>query len=386
MANINQFVKVGFTIEKATSLAEFFSNVGYLCTATASDFVNGSIPTNNHVIIPTIDILDKTFKSNTQYYKDIETILMQQGNNKPNQSGVGNVIVYVGIIASGDDYGTLVKEFISVNGNFARLTIDSRTPADIFAAAKETQAKNRRFIAQTSDSSISEPDVSNIATTMKDLELTLVDLDYHLDNTEALACADMSVATQEMMGSVGDLYSVFTGVTPKNYLDSEQTILDRNVSLYTSVAFIDGGNLDQYAQKLLLGGKTITGVDRKSADIEYYFDKVFKARGLDFLAKKYTYQDSSANILQEMLTRILIEGQLNNLIVEDSIDEETGEKVYGFKLKVLKPSVLRRTQPTVYAEQKYLVIGYYYDAKIGRKIDINFYVNPQDYELKEIGF
>ena len=386
MANINQFVKVGFTIEKATSLAEFFSNVGYLCTATASDFVSGVIPTNNHVTIPTIDVLDKTFKSSTQYYKDIQTILMQQGNNKPNQSGVGNVIVYVGTLASGEDYSDLVKEFISVNGNFARLTIDSRVISDIFVAAKEAQAKNRRFIAQTSSATILDNDDNNIAKQMKDLDLSLVDLDYHSDDTEALACADMAIATQEIMGSVGDLYSVFTGVTPKNYLDAEQNLKDLNVSYYTSVAFIDGGNLDQYAQKLLLGGYTITGIDRKSADIEYYFDKIFKARGLDFLAKKYTYQDSSAKILQEMLTRIMVEGQLNNLIIEDSIDEETGEKVSGFKLKVIMPSVLRRTQPTAWAEQKYLVNGYYYDAKIGRRIEINFYVNPQDYELKEIGF
>ena len=164
MANISQFVTVGFTLSKSTSLAIFFSNVGYLCTATTADFVSGYVIPDNKVInIATIEGLKEVFKSDTQYYKDIETLLTQKGNLRPNKSGVNEVVVYVGTIASGETYGNLVDEFIGVNADFARLTIDSRNVSDVLEAAKKAQANNVRFIAQVSDTTVSSNASNNIA-------------------------------------------------------------------------------------------------------------------------------------------------------------------------------------------------------------------------------
>ena len=388
MANIDQFVSVGFTISRATSLAIFFSNIGYLCTATQSDFVDGyEIPENKIIAIATIETLKETFKSSTQYYKDIETLLTQKGNLRPNKSGVNNVIVYVATLSSGEDYGNLVDEFLSVNANFARMTIDSRSVTDILAAAKKAQANDVRFVAQTSSSTISSATSGNIMSVMKGLGLDLIDVDFHNDDTEALACADGAVATQEIMGSVGDLYSQFTNVSPKQYTDTVETNLKNlNASFYTTVAFKEGGSLDAYAQKLLLGGYTVTGEDRKRRDIRYYFDKIFKARALDFLAKKLAYQNSSANILNEMFTKILLEGQRNNLIVEDEYEDDTQQVVKGFQIRPIYPTELKKTNPTAYNAKRYQFVGYYIDALTGREVAIDLYVDPEDYEKAQLGF
>lgn len=388
MANIDQFVKVGFTISKATSLAIFFSNIGYLCTAQQSDFVDGYvIPANKIIAISTIETLKETFKSSTQYYKDIETLLTQKNNLRPNKAGVNSVIVYVGELASGENYGNLVDEFISVNANFARMTIDSRDVSDILEAAKKAQVNDVRFVAQTSSATISGNSSGNILSIMNGLNLDLIDVDFHTDDTEALGCADGAVATQEIMGSVGDLYSQFTNVSPKKYTDTIETNLKYlYASFYTTVAFKDGGSLDNYAQKLLLGGYTVTGEDRKRRDIRYYFDKIFKARSLDFLAKKLAYQNSSANILNEMFTKILLEGQRNNLIVEDEYDEETQEVIKGFQIRPIYPTELKKTNPTAYNAKRYQFVGYYIDALTGREVAIDLYVDPEDYEKQLIGF
>ena len=388
MANIDQFVKVGFSISKATSLAIFFSNVGYLCTASQSDFVGGYvIPANKIINIATIETLKETFKSDTQYYKDIETLITQKSNLRPNKSGLNEVIVYVGTLSSGEDYGNLVDEFLSVNANFARLTIDSRDVAQILAAAKKAQTNDVRFIAQTSSSTISTNASGNILATLNGLGTDLVDVDFHSTDAEPLACADASVATQEIMGSVGDLYSQFTNVSPKQYTDTQETNLKTlNASFYTTVAFKEGGSLDAYAQKLLLGGYTVTGEDRKRRDIRYYFDKMFKARSLDFLAKKYAYQNSSANILNEMFTKILLEGQINNLIVEDEYDEETQQEIKGFQIRPIYPTELKKTNPTAYNAKRYQFVGYYTDALTGREVAIDLYVDPEDYEKAQLGF
>lgn len=387
MANISQFVKVSFQIKKATSLAIFFSNVGYLCTATDSDFVSGFVlPTNKVISIASIEGLKEVFKSDTQYYKDIETFLTQKGNLRPNKSGANEVIVYVGTLSSGENYGNLVDEFLSVNANFARLTIDSRTPADILEAAKKAQVNDVRFIAQTSSSTISGADSNNIASQMKALGLDLVDLDFHIDDTESLAVADAAVATQEIMGSVGDLYSQFTNVTPKKYTETQETNLKNlYTSFYTTVAFKDGGALDNYAQKLLLGGYTMSGEDRKRRDIRYYLDKKLKAAGLDFLATKPAYTDGQANVLNQIYTSILIEAQNNNLIVPDTVDSN-GNQVKGFEIRPIYPSDLRNSDESAYNAKRFKEVGYYYDAITGREVEINFTVDPKDYEIAELGF
>lgn len=387
MANISQFVKVSFFIRKATSLAIFFSNLGYLCTASASDFVDGfSIPTNKVISIATIEGLKEVFKADTQYYKDIETFLTQKGNLRPNKSGANEVIVYVGTLSSGEDYGTLVDEFISVNANFARLTIDSRNVGDIFAAAKKAQANDVRFIAQTSSSTISSAESNNIASQMKALGLNLVDIDFHSDDTESLAMADAAVATQEIMGSVGDLYSQFTNVTPKKYTETQETNLKNlYTSFYTTVAFKDGGSLDNYAQKLLLGGFTISGEDRKRQDIIYYIDKKMKAAGLDFLATKPAYTDGQANVLNQIYTSILIEAQNNNLIVPDTIDSN-GNQVKGFEIRPIYPSDMRKSDESSYNARRFKEVGYYYDALTGREVAIDFTIDPKDYDIATLGF
>jgi len=389
MANIDQFVKVGFSISKATSLAIFFSNYGYLCTATIDDFVDGYIlPPSNIILLATVEDLQKVFKTDTQYYKDIETLLLQKGNLRPNRAGINNVVVYVGVLGSGETYGNLVNEMISVNGNYARLTIDSRNLEDIFEAAKAAHSKDRRFVAQTSDESLFDTTITdNVIKELNALNCDLIDVDFHFNDSQALACGESSIATQELMGSVGDLYSQITNVTPQEYTTTQESILkDLYLSYYTTVTFTDGGALDNYAQKLLLGGFTVTGEDRKRRDIRYYFDKMFKARSLDFLAKKLAYSDASANVLNEMLTRILIEGQKNNLIVPNTIDEETGEVIKGFDIKPIYPSQLRKTNPTAYGAKRYQEVGYYRDAVTGREVAIDFYIDPEDYELAEIGF
>lgn len=387
MANISQFVKVSFQIRKATSLAIFFSNVGYLCTATSDDFVTGYVlPTNKVINIATIEGVKEVFKSDTQYYKDIETLLTQKGNLRPNKSGINEVIVYVGTLSSGETYGNLVDEFLSVNANFARLTIDSRNVGDILSAAQKAQANDVRFIAQTSSDTISTGASGNIASQMNALSLDLVDLDFHATDTESLACADASVATQEIMGSVGDLYSQFTNVMPKQYTETQESNLKSlYTSFYTTVAFKDGGSLDNYAQKLLLGGYTITGEDRKRRDIRYYLDKKLKAAGLDFLATKPAYTDAKANVLNQMFTSILIEAQNNNLIVPDSVDSN-GNQVKGFEIRPIYPTDLRNSDESAYNAKRFKEVGYYYDALTGREVGINFTVDPKDYEVAELGF
>ena len=87
-----------------------------------------------------------------------------------------------------------------------------------------------------------------------------------------------------------------------------------------------------------------------------------------------------------MFTKILLEGQINNIIVEDEYDEETQQTIKGFQIRPIYPTQLKRTNPTAYNAKRYQFVGYYIDALTGREVAIDLYVDPEDYEKAQIGF
>ena len=141
MISIDKLVEIGFTVSQATSLALFMRNIGYLTVGTDSvlDDFKSKIPQDKVVVIDTIDTLKSVFKADSQEYTDIATILTQKSNMNPNKSRVNNVIVYFGTLSSGETYGNLVDEMISVNANYAQNSIQR---ARVYIMYKENRPRN----------------------------------------------------------------------------------------------------------------------------------------------------------------------------------------------------------------------------------------------------
>ena len=128
MFSLDKLVSMGFTVAQATVINKLFKRVGYAAKFTTNDLVSGaSIPANKIIQINTISGLKEIFKTDTQFYIDIETILTQKGNTNPWQGNVETVVVYQ---VSESDYGLAVDNFVKVNANWSQLCIDSRTVAD----------------------------------------------------------------------------------------------------------------------------------------------------------------------------------------------------------------------------------------------------------------
>ena len=385
MISLDKLVEVGFTLSQATNLTQFFRNIGDLTVGTNSVVDGYEIPSDNVVVIDTIDTLKGVFKSDSQEYTDIETILIQKNNPSPNRGRTDRVVVYFATLSSGETMGDLVDEMISVNANYAQLLINSKNDNDIVNVAAKALANDRLFVAQTSSSDVSGKTASSIAKTMKDLNNSNVLLCYHDTDTECLAGGIASIMANPNLGAVGSLYSTVTNVTPKDYISTVNANLDdQNVSYYSMVNPINGGGVSQYSTPIFYGGYMINGEDAKRRYIRYYLNRVLKARSIDFLKKKLGYEYNSSNVLLAMLNAVMVTAQNAGLIRNtDYIDDQ---EVKGFELNVLTPAETRLVNEDAYNTQTYLVNGYYIDSLTGRRVEINLAIDPSEAEKAQMGF
>lgn len=377
MISIDKLVEIGFTLPQATDISAYLSNAGYVGDFTSSDLVSGyTMPANKVVVISNIDELDSIFKPGTKYYNDLSVLLMQKNNAKPNQSRINQVVVFQK--TDEDDIASAFTALMNLNANFSQLYISSSLKADIVAVAAKAEVSGRLFIAQTSDEDVASGTAGNVAETLAAKNYTNTKLITHIDS-ESLKGALLGVMANPYLGSVGDLYSQFSGVTPQNYDSTSMSNFDKNnVGYYSYVNAISGVGVEQYAKKIFYGNKQVNGEITKRRYIRFTIDLLLKFKVLDFLAKKLSYQESSNSILEENLKSVLIGCQSNDLIVQDSEDTN------GFYLKCMPIAKVKTNYPTDYSNQVYHTQGWYIDALTGTKVIIDLTVNPSDSEKSAI--
>lgn len=373
MISIDKLVEIGFTLPQATDISAYLSNAGYVGDFTSSDLVSGyNMPANKVVVISNIDELDSIFVPGTKYYNDLSVLLMQKNNAKPNQSRINQVIVFQKTDEA--DISEAFAALMKTNANFSQLYISSSLKADIDAIAAKAEVSGRLFIAQTSDEGVATGAEGNIAETLAAKNYANTKLITHIDS-ESLKGALLGVMANPYLGSVGDLYSQFSGVTPQNYDSTSMSNFDKNnVGYYSYVNAISGVGVEQYAKKIFYGNKQVNGEITKRRYIRFTIDLLLKFKVLDFLAKKLSYQESSNSILEENLKSVLIGCQSNDLIVQDSEDTN------GFYLKCMPISKVKTNYPADYSNQVYHAQGWYIDALTGTKVIIDLTVNPSDSE------
>ena len=377
MISIDKLVEIGFTLPQATDISAYLSNAGYVGDFTSSDLVSGyTMPANKVVVISNIDELDSIFVPDTKYYNDLSVLLMQKNNAKPNQSRINQVIVFQKTDET--DISEAFAALMKTNANFSQLYISSSLKADIVAVAAKAEVSGRLFIAQTSDEDVASGTAGNVAETLVAKNYANTKLITHIDS-ESLKGALLGVMANPYLGSVGDLYSQFSGVTPQNYDSTSMSNFDKNnVGYYSYVNAISGVGVEQYAKKIFYGNKQVNGEITKRRYIRFTIDLLLKFKVLDFLAKKLSYQESSNSILEENLKSVLIGCQSNGLIVKDSEDTN------GFYLKCMPIAKVKTNYPADYSNQVYHAQGWYIDALTGTKVIIDLTVNPSDSEKSAI--
>lgn len=376
MISLDKLVEIGFTLPKATDISAFLSNIGYIGKFTADDLVDGYVVPENHIIVLSdTSGLNSTFKMGTKYYEDLNALLTQKNNAKPNQGKVNEIHIYQ---QTEDTTDAAFVAFFDIDANWAQVIISGNDKADILAVSEQAEASNRLFVAQTDDENVGSATADNIAEALNKLNYANTKLLNH-PVSEGIDGGLSCVMANANLGSVGDLYSEFSGITPQEYTATEMSNFDKqNVAYYSTVNAINGGGVAQYGRSILYGNKQVNGEITKRRYIRFTIDLLLKAKVLDFLAKKLSYQESSNNILEGDLKSVLIGCQSNDLIVQDSEDTN------GFYLKCMPIAEIRKYYPTDYSNQVYRANGWYIDALTGTKVIIDLTVNPSDAEKSAI--
>ena len=389
MISLDKLVEIGFTLSQATDISQFFRNVGYLTVGTTCVKTSVVIPTNKVLVIDGDDTLNATLNSDSQEYMDISTILAQKGNMNPNKGRVGSVILYLGTLSSGETYGDLVDEFISVNANWSQLIVNTKDIDNILSASARALANNRLFVAQTDSNTLANNVENNIAVQLKALNNSNVMLTYHTTANENLAGGLVGIMANPNLGATGALYSTVTNVTPEDYTATVNANLDAlGVTYYSNINAINGGSVSQYASPIVMNAYMANGEDAKRRYIRFCIDFLMKQKSIDFLKKKLAYEDVSADVLLSMLKGVLTACQTNGLIKQNSIVTSGDNTIenYGFELRTIYPTELREVDETLYNAQTYKVIGYYRDALTGRKVEIELFIDPTEAEKNTLGF
>lgn len=376
MISLDKLVEIGFTLPKATDISAFLSNIGYIGKFTSDDLVNGfTIPENHVFVLSDTSGLNAAFVKGTAFYEDLNALLMQKNNAKPNQGKVNEIHIYQQTEESSEAAFTA---FFAIDANWAQLVTASNVKADIQGFAKQAEANNRLYIAQTEDEDVGTKTANNIAEALNKANYANTKILYH-DADEGIDGALACVMANSNLGSVGDLYSEFSGITPQEHTATQMSNFDaQNVAYYSTVNAINGGGVAQYGRSILYGNKQANGEITKRRYIRFTLDLLLKAKVLDFLAKKLSYQESSNNILEGDFKSVLISLQSNDLIVQDSEDTN------GFYIKCMPIAEVRKFYPNDYAKQVYHANGWYIDALTGTKVIIDLTVNPSDAEKSVI--
>ena len=374
MISLDKLVEVGISSKQSTDLSAFFSNVGYIGDFTEDNLVDGfEVPENRKFVISDMDGLNSAFKPGTAYYEDLQALLMQKNNSKPNQGGVGEIHIYQKIEGE-TTFADAFNSFFKIDADWSQLFISSNDKDAILAVAEVCEANNRLFVAQTEDEDVGNKSAGNVAETLMKSSYANTKLLNH-PVAEGIDGALESVMANDNLGSVGDLYSQFSGITPQEYSATQMSNFDaQNVAYYSTVNAVNGGGVEQYGKTILYGNVQSNGEITKRRYIRFAMDYLLKAKSLDFLVRKLSYQESSNNILEGDLKSVLISGQSNDLIVQDSEEEN------GFYLKCMPLSQVKKLYPNDYANQVYHAQGWYKDALIGTKIFIDLTINPSDAE------
>ncbi len=387
MIALDKLVEVGFTLSQATDISTFFRNVGYLTTDSSCVKSGVVIPDNKIFVIDNFDSLNLILKSDSQEYMDISKILIQKGNMNPNKGRVNAVILYIATLSSGETWSDLVTEFISVNGNWAQLVLNTTVDGNIKAAATSALTNNRLLVAQTVNEDVANAVSNNVALQLRALNNSNILLTYHTTANESLAAGLAGIMANPNLGANGSLYSTVTDITPEDYTSTVNTNLDnQNVSYYININAINGGSVSQYASPIVMGGLMVNGEDAKRRYIRFCLDLLLKAKAIDFLKKKLPYEDSSADVLLAMLKAVFIKCQTNGLVKVDSIIKNGDEiiETKGFDLQVIYPEVLREIDETLYNSQTYKIQGYYRDRLTGRKVEIDLLIDPTEADLNAL--
>jgi hypothetical protein len=375
MTVYDNLISILFKLPDGRSLEEYFKNILLVGEVTTEDLKEDvTFSANGVKKYSSYDEVLEDFLPTSQFAIEAQAVFNQKNNSQTTSQ-----VKYL-IIANQTDGQTVAQALDSakaVDGKFVKVVPISRTAADIQAVAAWCMTNDRfcDFVVTN---------VSDVA----DIVAGLNNYAYGIFRQTANSPIAAAVASTSTMGHFGGKdgsaqFTQLSGILPETYTGSDISAMDTaHVAYYTNVSPIDGGQTENFGYNWVIGSRMLGGALRQREMIKHYIKKSIGLMALEFFNQKPMYDETGNNLLLTMAEKRFRSFQTYNLVIPT-----TGEQV-GFGLKVIPIRVgadsIMNTDVEAYEQKKFKLVGYYYDAIVGEKVDFLFYVDPTDEQIEQI--
>lgn len=374
MSIYDDLISILFRLPDGRSLEEYFKNV----------LLVGKIPSeemNENITFPetgkkysSYDEVLTDFKASSQFALEANAVF-QQKNNTQTKSQIKYLIVFEQ--KTDETIKAALDRAKTHDGKFAKIVPLSREAEDIVACGEWCLTNNRFMDCVVTD-----------VESVKPLKDTLNNYSYAIFRKNANECIASAVASTSTCGYFGGTdgsaqFTQLVGITPETYTGQEISgMKTNNIAFYTNVSPIDGGQTENFGYNWVIGSKMLGSGIRQREMIKHYIEKGLGLTFLEFFNKKPMYDETGNNLLLYMTDRFMKSCQTYKLIIPTTNDQ------IGYEIKVIPirkgADSIMNTDIEAYNTKKYRLKGYYYDALVGEKVDIDMYVDPTEYDIEQI--
>lgn len=348
-----------------TSILDYFLNIALVTEIGEADLVAGqTFSVAGMETYASLDAVAEKFVTTSKIYGIARNIFNQKTNIGINQSNLRRLV----IIKKNTEDATFEACLNRVGyKNSYFILINPKLDTDIVSADDWVEGQRKLLFAQSSSEDIVSDGSDDIASVLKNKKSDRCAMYYHTLDTESLSGAMASILASYPIGGKSASYKKPTGITVDNLSDTEEGYLaDKNVNYY--VAYIGGAG--DYSTRYLtsdngvtLGGQEIEkviAIDRTVLSLQ--------ASLMDALEQDIPYDDNGGTIVYGKINNVFAQLKKDGLFAEDSIDEETGELIKSYTIKVLTRATVKKNYPDYFAQKMFIAECAIQLAGTGKKV------------------
>jgi len=349
-----------------TSLDGYFKNI-----AIISEFENASLVSGETFDVSgveeytTLAGVAVKFPIAHEVYKIAQKIFAQKTNTGVNKSALQKLAV-IQVKSTDSSFESALTRI--AYGDAYHFVLASQEDDDIISVANYFDDKRKIVHCQTSDADVLTDTAGNIAETLVDGGYKRVALYFHSADTYSLAGAVASVLCPSRPGKNNGKYNKVSGITLDTFTEAQKAKLEGNfVNYYTN--FI--GQAGSYMTRPLIASAFLTNGTKLQKQI--ILDRIIlnlQSAGMDALEMQIAYDDRGGSVLEGKLASVLRQLQNEEIIKEDSVDDE-GNKIVGQKISVLTVAQTKIDFPSKYTSQIFVCPAFVYLGLNADAVEIN---------------
>lgn len=354
------------TVENiTTSILDYFLNIALVTEISEADLLpDVTFSSAGIEEYASLDGVAEKFATTSKIYTIAKTVFNQKTNNGINQSNMRRLVI-IEKKSTDVSFEDALNRVGYKNSYF--VLVNNTNDTDIVSANNWVGQYRKLLFAQTTSADVVSDNTNDIASVLKKQNAGRCALYYHLLDREALNAAIASILASYPIGGKSASYKKPTAVTVDNLSDTEEGYLaNKNVNYY--VPYIGGAG--DYSTRYLTSdnGVTLSGDEIEKVIAIDRTILSLQAGLMDALEQDIPYDDIGGTIVYNKINGIFSELKRDGLFAEESVDEETGELIKSYTIKVLSRATVKKYYPTYFAQKMFIVECTIELAGTGKKV------------------